>query len=87
MVPCTGWENLELDVDFSIGGTNTIQAEIKGLTFSTVMNNVKQTGQTDSGKTYMITLRFDSSGGGVDLYSVLVKDWETEEIDAYVYNW
>lgn len=86
-VPCTGWENFGLDIDFSIGGSTPISAELEGLTFSTVVNNVKQRGQTNSGKTYMITLRFDSSGGGVDLYSVLVKDWETEEINTSVYNW
>ena len=92
VVPSSGWQNMELDVDFSIGGSSDISAQLGGLTneglaFSTLVNNQKQTGQIGSGKTYVITLKFDSSGGGVDLYSVLVKDWITEEVESSVYNW
>ena len=87
MVPCTGWENLTLGVNYSIGGGNAISSNVEGLTFSTVVNNVKQTGQTASGKTYIVSLRFDSSGGGVDLFSVLVENWIPQEVSTSVHNW
>ena len=88
MVPCSGWQDLGLRIDYSIAGSSTIPFNVNGLTLSTTgSNNQVQTGVTASGKSYVVTLKFDSSGGGVDLQSVLVKDWEIQEINTGVYNW
>lgn len=87
MVPASGWQNLGLSVDYSVGGGSTATTNVNGLTLSTTINNAVQTGVTDSGKSYIVTLKFDSSGGGVELQSVLVRDWITQEIETSVYNW
>ena len=87
MVPCSGWNELGLSVDYSIGGSSTITTNVNGLTLSTTIDNQVQTGQTASGKSYIITLKFDSSGGGVDLQSVLVRNWTTQDVPTGVYNW
>ena len=87
MVPCSGWQNLGLSINYSIAGSGSIISNVYGLTLSTTVGENVQTGVTASGKTYVVTLKFDSSGGGVDLYSVLVKDWQTSEIEKTVYNW
>lgn len=87
MVPASGWQGLGLSVDYSIGGGSTATTNVNGLTLSTTINNTVHTGVTDSGKSYIVTLRFNSSGGGVELQSVLVRDWDTKEINTSVYNW
>ena len=87
MVPSTGWENLGLSIDYSIAGSAVPTTNVYGLTLSTTINEVSQTGLTDSGKSYIVTLKFNSSGGGVDLQSVLVKNWHNEDLNASVYNW
>ena len=87
MVPCSGWTDLGLSIDYSIGGSSTITTNVNGLTLSTTIDNQVQTGQTASGKSYIITLKFDSSGGGVDLQSVLVRNWTSQDVPTGVYNW
>ena len=87
MVPASGWQNLGLTVDYSIGGSTPIISRITGLTLSTTVGETVQTGQTVSGKSYIVTLKFDSSGGGVDLYQVLVRDWASSNVNTEVYNW
>ena len=86
MIPCSGWEDLGLAVDYSIGGTATIPSNISGLTIRTNINNEERT-QTASGKSYILTLKFDSKGGSIDLESVLIKNWSVQEIETGVYNW
>lgn len=87
MVPASGWQNLGLTVDYSIGGSTPIISRVTGLTLNTTVGQDVLQGQTVSGKSYVVTLKFDSSGGGVDLYQVLVKDWVDSNVDAGVYNW
>lgn len=87
MVPASGWQNLGLTIDYSIGGSTPIISRVTGLTLSTIVNNETQTGLTVSGKSYVVTLKFDSSGGGVDLYQVLVRDWVSYDVNTGVYNW
>ena len=83
MVPCSYWNSLGLEIDFGIGGSSPNTSRVSGLTLSTG----DLTGQTLSGRSYIVNLRFDSSGGGVDLQSVVVKEWETRNINSGVYNW
>lgn len=87
MVPTSGWQDLGLSVDYSIGGGSTATTNVNGLTLSTTINNALQAGVTDSGKSYIVTLKFDTSGGGVELQSVLVRNWVNQEISTSVYNW
>lgn len=87
MVPCSGWSNLGLTVDYSIAGSQSIVSNVTGLTLSTTIGQDAYPGVTVSGKSYIVTLKFDSSGGGVDLYSVLVKNWETTVVETGVHNW
>lgn len=88
MVPSTGWQNLGLRIDYTIAGSSDITFNVNNLTLSTTgSNNQPQTGVTASGKSYLVTLKFDSSGGGVELQSVLVKNWDDKDIAAPVYNW
>lgn len=87
MVPCSGWTNLGLAIDCSIAGAAPITYNVHELSLNTTVNEVVQNGQTFSGRSYIVTLKFDSSGGGVELQSVLVRDWEEQEISTSVHNW
>jgi len=86
-VPCSGWTNLGLAIDCSIAGAAPITYNVHELSLNTTVNEVVQNGQTYSGRSYIVTLKFDSSGGGVELQSVLVRDWEEQEISTSVHNW
>lgn len=90
MVPSSGWDDLELNIAYSIGaaGNGTANsAHIEDFSLSSVVNNVPQTGQTLSANSYLVTLLFNSAGGDVTMQSVLVKDWVPDTITTGVYNW
>lgn len=87
MVPCSGWTNLGLAIDCSIAGAAPVTYNVYELSLNTTIDNVVHNGQTYSGRSYIVTLKFDSSGGGVELQSVLVREWEEQEISTSVHNW
>jgi hypothetical protein len=87
MVPCSGWTNLGLAIDCSIAGAAPVTYNVYELSLNTTVDNVVHNGQTYSGRSYIVTLKFDSSGGGVELQSVLVREWEEQEISTSVHNW
>ena len=86
-VPSDGWSNLDLDLSFSISDGATAgpaqRSTIRNLSFDTG----SAAGTTLSGKSYTLTLKFNSAGGGVTLEEVYVKDWTEQNIAYEVYNW
>ena len=86
-VPSDGWSNLDLDLSFSISDGATAgpaqRSTIRNLSFDTG----SAAGTTLSGKSYTLTLKFNSAGGGVTLEEVYVKDWTEQNVAYEVYNW
>ena len=82
VVPTDGWNNLKLNVSFAVGDeTSPTPIEVQGINIGT--NPYAMV----SGYQYILTLKFDSSGGGLDVEMVYVKDWNNIDVDHEVYNW
>ena len=82
VVPTSGWNNLKLNVSFAVGDeTSPTPIEVQGINIGT--NPYAMV----SGYQYILTLKFDSSGGGLDVEMVYVKDWNNIDVDHEVYNW
>lgn len=83
VVPTSGWNNLTLDVSFAVGDETTpTRIEVPGVNIGTEAPYAMA-----SGYQYILTLKFDSSGGGIDVEMVYVKDWNDTSVDHEVYNW
>lgn len=83
VVPTGGWNNLTLDVSFAVGDETTpTRIEVPGVNIGTEAPYAMA-----SGYQYILTLKFDSSGGGIDVEMVYVKDWNDTSVDHEVYNW
>lgn len=81
-VPSSGFQNLSLKISFSIGQSAPQDITVTGLTIGS--------GTTVKSNSYIITLKFDSSSGGIKLEQVAIKDWvpvQTTDDDRDVYNW
>ena len=89
VVPSTGWGNITLDVLYSIEGVATFKSTVTGISFTSNDGTNERPGEMLSGKTYILTLRFDSSGGGIDVKTVWVNQWQQapNPINHEVYNW
>lgn len=83
VVPTGGWNNLTLDVSFAVGDETTpTRIEVPGVNIGTEAPYAMA-----SGYQYILTLKFDSSGGGIDVEMVYVKDWINTDVNHEVYNW
>lgn len=82
VVPTDGWNNLKLNVSFAVGDANPTPIEVSGINIGTADAYAMA-----SGHQYILTLKFDSSGGGIDVEMVYVKDWVGSNVNHYVYNW
>jgi len=83
VVPTGGWNNLTLDVSFAVGDETTpTRIEVPGVNIGTEAPYAMA-----SGYQYILTLKFDSSGGGIDVEMVYVKDWINTDVNHKVYNW
>lgn len=83
VVPTGGWNDLTLDVSFAVGDETTpTRIEVPGVNIGTEAPYAMA-----SGYQYILTLKFDSSGGGIDVEMVYVKDWNDTSVDHEVYNW
>jgi len=81
MVPHT-WYKQNMTIEFSVGSTVKTSSAIP------VSLGTEAPGYaTQPGKTYVLTLIFDTTGGGFTVESVAVKDWNEYEIEKEVYNW
>ena len=94
VIPSAGWQGLQLDVAYSLGDKTQTPAPtrmdgqpITGIAWNTVTADSTYSGQTLPQYKYVITLKFNSAGNGVDLESVWVANWEDVNINASVYNW
>lgn len=94
VVPSTGWQDLNLDVTYSLGDINQnpapsaiVAPTVEHVSLNTTVGQVQYAGTTLPQYRYVITLRFNSSGKGIDLESVMVADWNEIEINTSVYNW
>lgn len=84
--PCSFWNNLNLSVNYSISGSS-LKGTSQGLTLSTPVNEVPNTGTTLPGHSYVVTLKFTISSG-IEIESIQVKDWEeATPYEPEVYNW
>ena len=82
VVPTSGWNNLKLNVSFAVGDeTSPTPIEVTGINIGTNPYTMA------SGYQYILTLKFDSSGGGIDVETVYVKDWNNTDVNHEVYNW
>ena len=83
VVPTDGWNGLKLNVSFAIGNdAEPTPIEVSGINIGTADAYAMA-----SGYQYILTLKFDSSGGGIDVEMVYVKDWVDNNVDHEVYNW
>ncbi len=84
--PCSYWNNLNLSVNYSISGS-ALTGTSQGLTLSTPVNEVPNTGITLPGHSYVVTLKFTISSG-IEIESIQVKKWtDGGETEHWVYNW
>ncbi len=84
VVPSNGWGNITLETSYNIGSA-TYTSQSTGITFDSGENNPSE---MLPGKTYILTLKFDSSGGGLDVKTVWVNGWnEQTPISPKVFNW
>lgn len=78
-VPSDGWDNVFVDVHYSIGD---------GSTQTSTLNLSLDDGQTVGGYSYIFKLKFDTAGGGIIVETIFVKDWSNPiEVSKPVYNW
>ena len=86
-VPSQNWNNLALDFEYAINNATTT-GTATGLTLtSTDANSQQLAGQTLSGHSYVVTLKF-TAANGIEIESIQVKDWvNSTPITPSVYNW
>ena len=82
VVPTSGWNDLKLNVSFAVGDAAPTPIEVSGINIGTADAYAMA-----SGHQYILTLKFDSSGGGIDVEMVYVKDWVGSNVNHEVYNW
>ena len=81
MIPHT-WYKQNMIIEFSIGATDKTSSPV-----AISLNTAAPGYSTLPGKTYVLTLVFDTTGGGFTVESVGVKEWNEYEIEREVYNW
>jgi len=93
VVPGTGWQNLSLNVTYSLGDINqnpapvAIEAAPVTIALNTTINDVLQTGTIYPQYRYLVTLKFNSATKGIEVESIQVADWNEITISPGVYNW
>lgn len=80
MVPHV-WYKLNLTIDFSVGDA----AKQSSLLPVALVTENGYT--TQPGKTYVLTLRFDTTGGGFTVEQVAVRNWNDFDVNKELYNW
>lgn len=81
MVPHT-WYKQNLTVDYSVGVNVKTSSDIP-----VSLGTVSPAYAVQAGKIYVLTLIFDTTGGGFTVESVAIKNWNEYEIEKEVYNW
>ena len=93
VVPSTGWGNVSLDIQYSVKysavSTSTFRSIVSGISLNSNDGTNERPGEMLPGKTYILTLKFDSSGGGIDVKAVWVNGWQQapNPVNHIVYNW
>ena len=95
MVPCGGWQNLNLYVEYSIDDVDQTPVTINNISFSTTLTDNDNHSATYDYTTfgnhsYVIVLMFNSDNNGVEVQSIIVEDWivnSANNFDTEVYNW
>ena len=77
------WQNLKIAATFKTGEGDPKTSEGVPVTLGSEVNQYV----IQPAKTYIITLLIDTSGGGLEVKTVAVKDWSDNEIPREVYNW
>ena len=81
MIPHT-WYRQNMTIEFSVG---TLDKESSPIAIS--LDTEAPGYSTLPGSTYVLTLVFDTTGGGFTVETVAIKNWNEYEIEKVVYNW
>ena len=80
-----GYEGLTLDVTYALVDPANPNANVPTTTVAVDGINL---GATEAGKSYVLNLKFNSAGGGIDVESIWVTEWNTlVNVDHDVFNW
>lgn len=77
------WQNLVLTVTRKVGADNDSESGPAQITLGSDRDQYK----TLAGKTYTVTLMFDTSSGGLVVASIDVQNWTEQKATREVYNW
>lgn len=77
------WQNLVLTVTRKVGADNDSESGPAQITLGSDRDQYK----TLAGKTYTVTLMFDTSSGGLVVASIDVQNWTEQRAIREVYNW
>lgn len=77
------WQNLVLTVTRKVGADNDSESGPAQITLGADRDQYK----TLAGKTYTVTLMFDTSSGGLVVASIDVQNWTEQKAIREVYNW
>lgn len=77
------WQNLVLTVTRKVGADNDSESGPAQITLGSDRDQYK----TLAGKTYTVTLMFDTSSGGLVVASIDVQNWTEQKAIREVYNW
>lgn len=81
VVPTDGWTNLTLSVTYAIGSAQPQTSDITNVVLGTGDDHLME-----SGKTYMLDLKFNTEGG-VELKTMLISEWVDVNVTREIYNW
>lgn len=81
------WQNLNISSTYTVGNEviNSVLSDAPKtpVTITAARDNY----MTQPAKTYIITLVFDTTGGGLSVKQVIVQQWTEHEVAKEVYNW
>lgn len=81
LVPTDGWSDLTLSVTYAIGSAAQQTSEV-----ATVSIGTGNTCLMESGKTYVLNLKFNTQGG-IELETMYINKWVDVEQGEELYNW
>jgi hypothetical protein len=81
LVPTDGWSDLTLSVTYAIGSAAQQTSEV-----ATVNIGTGNTYQMESGKSYVLNLKFNTKGG-IELEAMYINQWVDVDQSEKLYNW
>ena len=81
LVPTDGWSDLTLSVTYAIGSAAQQTSEV-----TTVNIGTGNTYLMESGKSYILNLKFNTQGG-IELETMYINKWVDVDQSEELYNW